>query len=257
MSGIGAIGGYSSSYSPYSVISRGGELQSAAQDAAGLAIKEKTEAQTRGLDQGSANLGDARSALNIEDGAMEGITDYLQSIKELAVKAKNGTMSDEDRGYIQNQINQYIQGINDIAGNTSFNEKNLLDGSTGDMKVTTDSNGATSTVGTYDSTAKKLGIEGFDVTKEGFDIGVVDDALKSLQDNRTKVGAQTNGVEYAMSYNSKASMELNGFAMDSEEDRTVKALQDLRSKQALDQYQYMLQNKKQNDEENKTKMLFA
>ena len=254
---VGAIGtSYAASYTPYSTISAGGKLQSAAQDAAGMAIEQKTEAQTRGLDQGTENLRDAKSALNIEDGAMEGITDYLQSIKELAVKAQNGTLSDDDRSSIQNQIDQYIQGINDIAGNTSFNEKKLLDGSEDNMSIAT-GGGSSTTVNTYETTAEKLGIEGFDVTSGNFDTKVIDDALNKIQDSRTTVGAQTNGVEAAASYNTKASLELNGFAMDREEDRAVKALQDLKAKQALDQYQVTLQNRQQQDEEKKAQLFFA
>ena len=256
MSGIGSVGGYSSAYSPYSVIAGGGKLQSAAQDAAGLAIEQKTEAQTRGLDQGTENLADAKSALNVEDGAMQGITDYLQSIKELAVQAQNGTLSDEDRGYIQNQIDEYIQGINDLAESTSFNEKKLLNGSTDDLKIASDGNGSTSTVNTYETTADKLGIAGFDVTSGDIDTSVIDDALNKLQDSRTTVGAQTNGVEHAMNYNSRASLELNGFAMDKEEDRAINAVQELKTKQALDQYQTMLQHKQQEDEAQKAQMFF-
>lgn len=255
---VGAIGtSYAASYTPYSTISAGGKLQSAAQDAAGMAIEQKTKAQTGALDQGTENLKNAKSALNVEDGAMEGITDYLQSIKELAVKASNGTLSEEDRGSIQNQIDQYIQGINDIAGNTSFNEKKLLDGSEENMSVATDGNGSAATVNTYETTAEKLGIEGFDVTSGNFDMKVIDDALNKIQDNRTTVGAQTNGVEAAASYNTRASLELNGFAMDREEDRAVKALQELKTKQALDQYQVTLQNRQQQDEEKKAQLFFA
>ena len=255
---VGAIGSsYANSYSPYSTIAAGGQLQSAAQDAAGLAIEKKTETQTKGLDQGTENLGAAKSALNIEDGAMEGITDYLQSIKELAVQAKNGLLSDEDRGYIQNQIDQYIQGINDLAGSTSFNEKKLLDGSTGNMQIATDSNGSSMSVNTYETTAQKLGIEGFDVTSGDFDTKVIDDALSKVQENRATVGAQTNAVDHAMSYNSKASLELNGFSMDREEDRSIKAVQDLKAKQVIDQYQVMLQKKQQEDEAQKANMFFA
>jgi flagellin len=257
MSGVGAIGSISSSYSPYSVISAGGKIQSAGQDAAGLAIAEKTEAQTRSLDQGTDNLKDAKSALNIQDGAMEGIADYLQSIKELAIQASNGTLSDGDRSYIQGQIDQYIQGIDDLAKNTTFNEKNLLDGSTGDLQVAADGNGGTATVSTHDSTSEKLGIAGFDVTSGNFDMSVVDKAMEKLQDGRTTVGAQTNSVDHAINYNTRASLELNGFSMDREEDRSINALQELKTKQALDQYQTMIQKMKQDDEEKKTQAFFA
>ncbi len=120
MSGIGAVGGYSTSYSPYSVAAGGGALQSAAQDAAGLAIEQRMEAQSRGLDQGTENLTMGKSAHNIEDGALDGVEDYLQSIRELAVQASNGTLSDEDRSYIQGQIDQYLRGIDDIANGTTY-----------------------------------------------------------------------------------------------------------------------------------------
>ncbi len=255
---VGAIGGsYASSYSPYSVISSGGDIKSAAQDAAGLAIKEKTEAQVKGLDQGKENLQDAKSALNIEDSAMEGIADYLKSIKELAIKSINGTLSDEDKGYIQNQIDQYKQGINDIAGNTSFNEKKLLDGSNADLKIAADGSGSTEKVSTYDSTVAALGIEDFDVTRDSFDMSALDKALETVQNNRTTVGSQTNAMDYAASYNSKASLELNGFQMDQNEERSMQALQELKTRQALDIYQAQLQNKQQEDQERKAQLFLA
>ena len=96
MTGISSVSGYSS-YSPYSVISNGGTYTKAAQGASELAIQEKTKAQTTGLEVGGENLTSAKSALNVEDGAMQEVTEYLQSIKELSVKASNGTLSDSDR----------------------------------------------------------------------------------------------------------------------------------------------------------------
>lgn len=257
MSGVGSVGSYSSAYSPYSTIASGGALQSAAQDAAGLAIEEKTEAQTRGLDQGTANLGDAKSALNIEDGALDGITDYLQSIRELAVKAKNDLLTEEDRGYIQQQISQYMEGINDLANGTTFNEKKLLDGSTDNLTIAADAEGSTANVSTYNSTVESLGIADFDVTSGNFNLDDIDNALSTVLSSRANVGAETNRIEYAASYNTKASLELNGYAMDKEEDRVMNAIQDYKKKQALDQYQMMLQKRQQDDNERKTQMLFA
>lgn len=256
MSGVGSVGGYSS-YSPYSVVSSGGAITAASQDASGLAIAEKTEAQTRALDQGAENLKDGKSALNIEDGAMEGITDYLQQIKELAVKAKNDLMTEEDRGYIQQQISQYMQGINDLANSTSFNEKKLLDGSSEDLTVAADGNGSTAKVSAYNSTVESLGIADFDVTSGNFNLDDIDKAMEKVQSSRANVGAETNRIDYAVGYNSKASMELNGFQMDKAEDRSIEALQDIKKKQALDLYQMMLQKKQQDDNETRSQMFFA
>ena len=253
---IGAVGSYASAYSPYSTLASGGALQSAAKDAAGLAIEEKAKAQTGALDKGSENLRDAKSAMNVADGAMEGIADYLGSIKELAIRSQNGTLNDDDRQSIQNQIDQYLKGIDETAKGTSYNEKSLLDAKD-KLSVSTDANGGKADVSTYDLSVKGLGLEGLDVTSPDFDMKAIDDAIKKVDSSRANTGAETNRVDYAASYNSKASLELNGYAMDKEEERTVKALQELKSKQATDQYQVMLQKRQQEDNERKAQMFFA
>ena len=256
MSGIGAVGGYSSSYSPYSVAAGGGAIQSAAQDASGLAIQQRTETQTRGLDQGTENMGMAKSALNIEDGALEGIGDYLQSIKELAIQAKNDLLSNEEKGYIQGQIDQYLQGINDLANGTTFNERNLLDGSSGNLTVTSDASGSSVNVSTYDSTVASLGLSGFDVTSGNFSLDDIDNALNTVQQARTTVGAETNRIDFATNYNTRASLELNGYSMDRDQERMLSAVQESKKQQVLNDYQLMLQRKQQDDEQQKAGRLF-
>ncbi|MCR5156504.1 MAG: hypothetical protein K6C96_07460 [Butyrivibrio sp.] len=253
---IGAVGGYSSSYSPYSTIAAGGALQSAAQDAAGLAIEEKTKAQTGALDKGTENLRDAKSAQNISDGAMESIGDYLNSIKELAIKSQNGTLGQDDKQSIQSQIKEYLKGVEETAKSALYNEKPLLDGE-GKLSVTTDGNGSKADVSTYDMSLKGLGLENLDVTSPDFDMSAIDKAIEKVDSARANTGAETNRVDYASAYNSRASLELNGYAMDKEEDRVVSALQELKAKQATDQYQVMLQKKQQEDEVQKAQMFFA
>ena len=256
MNSISAISS-SSSYSPYSVISNGGRITQASQGASELAMQEKTDTQVRGLEVGRENLESARSVLNIEDGAMEGIADYLQSIKELAIRSRNGTMTDEDKQSLQAQIDEYLEGINDIAGQTTYNEKNLLNGTNPDMTVTSDGNGSSEKVSTYDSTTKALGIEGLDVTKDDFDMNAIDKALETVSANRSNAGAETNGVDYALTYNSHAAMELNGFQMDKEESNAVEAYQQMKTQQVLDTYQNMLQNQMQKDEAQKAYTIFT
>lgn len=255
MSGVSSVSGYSS-YSPYSVISSGGTYQSASQGASELAIQEKTKSQVNGLEAGSENLTSAKSALNIEDGAMEGITEYLQSIRELSLQAMNGTLSDSDKQSIQDQIEQYKQGINDIANNTTYNEKNLLNGTTDDMTVATDNNGSSEKVSTYNSTLEALGIADYDVTGD-FDISDIDKALETVSNSRSTVGSQTNAADYALTYNSHAALELDGYQMDKEEDNAIKAYQELKTKQALDAYQNTLQKKQQEDKEQQSMLLFT
>jgi flagellin len=255
MSGIGAVGSYSS-YSPYSVVASGGAIQSASQDAAGLAIEEKTKAQTGALDKGAENLKDAKAAQNISDGTMEGIADYLNSIKELAIKSQNGTLNDDDKQSIQSQIKQYLEGVEETVKQALYNEKPLLEDQ-GKLSVTTDGNGGKADVSTYDRSVKGLGLEGLDVTKPDFDMKTIDDAIKKVDSARANTGAESNRVDYATSYNTKASLELNGYGMDKEEDRTVKAIQDVKTQQVMDQYQMMLQKKQQEDAAHKSAVFFA
>ena len=254
MSSITSVGGYSA-YSAYGTIASGGTINKASEDAAGLAIQEKTKAQENGLNAGSENLTSAKSALNVEDGALEGIQDYLQKIKELSIKAINGTLSDEDKESIQSQIDQYKEGINDIAKNTTFNEKSLLDNE-GELTVAADSNGSTANVSTYNSMTSALGIEDYDVTGD-FDMSKIDSALEKVSSQRSTAGAQTNGIEHALTYNSHAALELDGYQMDKEEDRAVEAYQQLRTKQALDVYQTAMQKQKMEDNEQRNIALFA
>ena len=187
MSSISSVSG-SAGYSPYSVISNGGAYVRAAQGASELAMQERTKQQVGGLEAGSENLTSERSALKVEDGAMEEVTGYLQSIRELSVKAMNGTMSDDDKKSIQNQIDQYKKGIEDIANNTTYNEKKLLDGKAKDMTVASDANGSSETIKGYNMTLESLGIKDYDVTKN-FDLKDVDDALEKLSSSRTDAGA--------------------------------------------------------------------
>ena len=254
MSSVSSVSG--SGYSSYSVIAHGGTYVRAAQGASELAMQERTKQQVGGLEAGSENLTSARSALKVEDGAMGEVTGYLQSIRELSVKAMNGTMSDSDKKSIQDQIDQYKKGIEDIANNTTYNEKKLLDGTAKDMTVASDANGSSETISGYNMTLESLGIKDFDVTKD-FDLKDVDKALDKLSDSRTGAGAKTNGVEYSLSYNSHAALELDGFQMDKEEKNSVDAYQQLKTKQALDAYKTTLQKKQQDDEERKSMMLFA
>ncbi|MCR5404007.1 MAG: flagellin [Butyrivibrio sp.] len=255
MSPVSSVQG-SSGYSPYSVIAGGGQFNKAAQGASELAIQEKTKAQVGGLDAGRENMQYAKSALNVEDGAMEGITDFLQQIKEKSIKAMNGTLSDSDKKTVQDEINEMMKGIEEAAGQASFNGKNLLNGSTQDMKVASDGNGGEESVPTADLSLKSLGLEGFDVTKKDVDISAIDKALEKVQGARTKAGAQTNAIEAAMTYNSHAAMELNGYQVNKEEEQTVKAYQDMKTRQVLDNYQMTLQNQQMKDEQDKARNIF-
>ncbi|MCD8038430.1 MAG: flagellar hook protein [Lachnospiraceae bacterium] len=111
-------------------LSSGYQINRAADDAAGLAISEKMRKQIRGLTQASDNAEDGISAVQTAEGALTEVHDMLQRMNELAVQAANGTNSEDDRSYIQDEIDQLTDEIDRVAETTKFNEIYLLKGDT-------------------------------------------------------------------------------------------------------------------------------
>lgn len=126
-------------------LSSGYAINSAADDAAGLAISEKMRGQIRGLDQASANAQDAISMVQTAEGALEETTDILQRMRELAVQSASDTNTDEDRQAIQDEMDALTAEINRISDTTEFNTKKLLDGSMGKAVATDTKNMQTNT----------------------------------------------------------------------------------------------------------------
>ena len=110
-------------------LSSGYKVNRAADDAAGLAISEKMRRQIRGLTQASLNAQDGISAVQTAEGALNEVHDMLQRMNELAIKSANGTNQTEDQSYIQSEVDALIKEIDRVATTTTFNERNLLDGS--------------------------------------------------------------------------------------------------------------------------------
>ncbi|MCM1063049.1 MAG: flagellin [Eubacterium sp.] len=191
----------------YSQLSSGKRINSAADDAAGLAIGQKLKRQETGLSVGAQNAQDGMGALNVADGAMDGMMDHLQRIRELGLRSLNGTYSDSDREYFQQEIDQLKDGIQQIAKNTSFNEQRLLDGSMADLHLATNPDGGGMEIGMENATLEALGIADLDVTSGNFDLSAVDAAISKLSGQRSNVGAYTNRLEHTYNYNTSAHLE--------------------------------------------------
>lgn len=112
-------------------LSSGLRINGAADDAAGLAISEKMKSQIRGLDQASSNAQDGISLLQTAEGALNETQSMAQRMRELVVQAGNDTNNADDRDAIQKEISQLNTEIDRVANKTTFNTKNLLDGSLG------------------------------------------------------------------------------------------------------------------------------
>ena len=110
-------------------LSSGNRINSASDDAAGLAIGSRMESQVRGLNQAVRNANDGISLAQTAEGAMEEITSMLQRMRELAIQSSNGVNSQADRDAIQAEVSALSSEIDRIAGNTTFNGSSLLDGS--------------------------------------------------------------------------------------------------------------------------------
>ena len=117
-------------------LSSGYKINRAADDAAGLSISEKMRKQIRGLTQASLNAQDGISAVQTAEGALNEVQDMLQRMNELAVKSANGTNSETDRTYIQNEIDQLTTEIDRVSETTKFNETYLLKGDKSGDKAT-------------------------------------------------------------------------------------------------------------------------
>ncbi|MBF0543496.1 MAG: hypothetical protein HQM08_03635 [Candidatus Riflebacteria bacterium] len=117
-------------------LSSGLRINTAGDDAAGLAISEKLRTQVRGITQAVRNVQDGISLLQTAEGAMNEVTSMLQRMRELALQASTETLTSTDRLQLQNEINQLKEDINRISSDTEFNTRKLLDGS-GTAQVST------------------------------------------------------------------------------------------------------------------------
>ena len=109
-------------------LSSGLRINSAKDDAAGLAISERFTAQIKGLNQGVRNANDGISLAQTAEGALKEVTNNLQRIRELAVQSANATNSASDRTALQAEVAQLVSEIDRVAQNTKFNGVALLDG---------------------------------------------------------------------------------------------------------------------------------
>ena len=110
-------------------LSTGSRINSAKDDAAGLAISSRMDAQVRGLNAAIRNASDGISLSQTAEGAMEEISSMLQRMRELAIQASSDTNNATDRGYLDAEVQQLKAEIDRVVNTTRFNDQKLLDGS--------------------------------------------------------------------------------------------------------------------------------
>ncbi len=183
-------------------LSSGYKINRAADDAAGLTISEKMRSQIRGLTQASKNSQGGISCVQTAEGALNEVEDMLQRMNELAVKAKNGTNTTEDRNAIQSEVDQLTSEIDRVQSSTQFNNQNLLDGSfTGKNLQVGANSGNTISLSINNMKASKIGVGSVSVTSEaaaGSAIDSIKTAIKSVSSMRSTLGAVQNRLEHTI-----------------------------------------------------------
>lgn len=189
-------------------LSTGQRINSAADDAAGLAISNKLTAQIRGLNQGVRNANDGISMLQVAEGATVEMTNMLQRMRELAVASANGTNTETEQGYLDDEYQQLEAEIDRISDQTQWNGVGLINGSIGSSGAVTFQVGPNEG-NTIAFTFSDLGTSGTGALADinGFSIGTVtaaasaitalDSAINALSATRSLMGATINRLTYA------------------------------------------------------------
>ena len=178
-------------------LSSGNRINSAKDDAAGLAIGNRMTSQVRGLDQAVRNANDGVSMIQTAEGALQETTNILQRMRELSVQSANGIYTDADRKTLNAESEQLKKELDRIAETTSFNGRALLDGSLGttSLQVGAQSN-QTIDVNIGSFSTSSLGGSSGDIVGEAVTNGIADlefTAANSLKVNDTQLSAVATG----------------------------------------------------------------
>ncbi|VXC70476.1 flagellin N-terminal helical domain-containing protein [Sphingomonas sp. AX6] len=180
-------------------LSTGKRINSAKDDAAGLAIASSMTSQIKGMSQAIRNSNDGISMAQTAEGALGEVTNMLQRIRELAVQSASGTYSDDDRTNLQTEVGALTEQIGDILSTTEFNGNVLFDGSAGTAGVVSIQVGANASetvdlsfTAITDATTATTVATAADATTA---IGTVDGFLETINTTRAELGAGQNRLQ--------------------------------------------------------------
>jgi len=185
-------------------ISTGLKISHSKDNPTGLAKSESINMQIRGLQMANRNLQDGASMLQSTEGGLTEISSSLQRIRELTVQAANGSNSDNDKAVIQNEIDQMVQGIDQLVEGTSFNGLNLINGASSPVMLAIGANpDDTLTIPTYNLNSNNIGngtnhLKDINVTTStgaNSALEVIDGAINSVVNARSKYGALENRMD--------------------------------------------------------------
>lgn len=183
-------------------LSTGLRINSAKDDAAGLAISDRMTSQIRGLNQAIRNANDGVSLVQTADSGLSSSTDVLQRMRELAVQSSNGIYNQADRAAMGKEFSQLQSELNQIAEQTTFNGQNLLDGSMSSSFQVGTNSGETIEVSLASVDQSALGVDSLSIgTAEGAQdaLSAIDSAIGSISDMRGELGSVMNRFDSTIS----------------------------------------------------------
>ena len=190
-------------------LSTGKRINSAKDDAAGLAITTSMTSQVRGMNQGIRNANDGISMAQTAEGALDEVTNMLQRMRELTVQSQNGTYSDTDKTNIKSEMTALSAQIGSVLTNTEFNGKKLFTGANASVTIQAGANasdtvtmsfGQLGAAGDAITTARAVDVTVADAGTAGDDdyLTKFDDALAQVATARSGLGAAQNRLESAV-----------------------------------------------------------
>ena len=193
-------------------LASGKRINSAKDDASGLAVSTKMKSMIKGLNQASRNIADGSSMLNVASGYLQETTDILQRIRELAVQSSNGIFSADQRSMIQIEVSQLVSEIDRIASSATFNGLQLFTGkfATGNEAITLHIGSQADQQISFNleaATAEAFGLRNIQGSGESLSISspdeanmaiaTVDEALLRVSKSQALIGANQNRMEVA------------------------------------------------------------
>jgi flagellin len=231
-------------------VASGKRINSAADDAAGLAIVENMSAQISGLDQGIRNTNDMQAMIQTAEGGLDGIADSLGRIRELSVQALNGINTPEQRAMIQEEIGQLADGIQAAVGGVQYNTNNLLDGSVENANTASspDGTGAVFSINDMSSIAQAM----TSIAEDGtFDLAAIDSAISQVSSERANLGALSNRMDFTANANSVSSLNLVDARSRIADADIAEEMMRVNQEVMLNEVQILMQNNAQEQTENR------
>ena len=179
-------------------LSSGLRINSAKDDAAGLAISQRMTTQVRGMDVAARNANDGISLAQTAEGALSSIGENMQRIRELAVQAANGTNSAEDRAALQKEVKQLSDEITRVKDNSNFNGTKLLNGTTTSFTIQVGADAGADnqiSISTVDMSATATAVAALDISSASgatAALTAIDTQLQSVNTARADLGAIQN-----------------------------------------------------------------